>query len=362
MICQKLSSVWTNVLYQGLHLDHQALPTLACDSKVIIRTASMNIPVLRFRSAFLLTAVLIVAFAVSGCSLLPQEVRDWLSESPEQQQNSQMYGWEGPSENKAQHSENDWSEQSWSDGPPVNYQPQPLLEDEKREPKPEGPVVNSPVRRLEKTEEKLSNLEIEVASLRRDFNAVLPAIRQLMARREKPGKMPEKNHLRSRSPKQGQLPSPGQNKSADAEPPSKKERRGGYPGPYLVPGQDRKKTPETDYHSAAASSVKNLRFGEHGNKTRVVLDLEKPTTYSYRVDQNNSYIEIELPEASWNGPVRGMLNKSPIFTGYSVQQIPGSGSRLLLQLRKPAKVVFADQLSPNSTYRNYRIFFDVVPR
>ncbi len=294
------------------------------------------------------------ALMLGGCSMMPKEWTEWLSASPDEEEHYN-YGWEDPGEKVTPEplAPPDWSEQSWREGAPVTYSSEPLVvEEEKRE--PVGPVVNSPTRRLEEAENKIENLEVEVAALRQDFKTLLPALRQLMAQRSS---KPALQGVAPQSSVRQAMPAPMPRKQTAAP--------GSYQGSYIIPGQDKSFGEHPRSVSSGASQVnsyvENLRFGDHGKKTRIVLDLARPTAYSYNVDPSQGYLVVDLPGAEWRGPLRGTLNKSPLFTHYTVQQVPGSGSRLMLHLRQPVKVTYADQLDPNSTYRNHRVFLDVVP-
>ncbi len=304
------------------------------------------VPERRTGIPFLIASALLCALTVGGCSLVPEKWRHWLLDSPDRQQDEVSYrGWDSPS-NEAQLSQMDqpeWSEQSWIDGAPVTFAPQPLVEADKMK-EPVGPVVNSPTIRLNKAEQKIDNLQIEVASLRQDLDAMLPMMRELLASR--------RAVAASASP-QGA----GAAGAPAFSPPS--AQQGGfpakaYPGSYIVPGQD---AAAQSFHGGV---VQNVRFGEHGKKTRIVLDTDRPAKYSYSVENSQGYLSVDVPGAGWQGPMRGTLNQSPLFTHYTVQQTPASGSRLMLHLRRPVKVIYADQLEPNNTYRSHRIFLDVV--
>ncbi|NCC22187.1 MAG: hypothetical protein EOM26_06960 [Alphaproteobacteria bacterium] len=304
----------------------------------------MTFPSRPARVLFILSVFASALPALTGCALLPSEVKAWLTGFPEDpganpksQEEYFVYDYPvNPEPEPAPQPTPHWSEQSWIDGAPVHTPEQP--KPEKKEPYLRAtPLGYERVVFKGNPEERISKLEVEVSSLRQRVDAMLPALRALVDARG--GRLPEAD------PQQGKVavPQGGPPQTLTSWPQSPPQSRASVGG-------------------AAASDTfaENIRFGEHGNKTRIVVDMNRPAAYTYELSNDQGYLAIVLPDAGWRGAVRGTLNNSPLFSGYTVQQVPGKGSRLVLQLRKPVNVLFADQLDPNNTYRNHRIFIDVA--
>lgn len=325
----------------------------------------------KYSSGFLtvsFSALLAATISLGGCSLVPEQMKDWLASSPDDEYSYAEAGWDYPA-NEVSKTEQQppsppqeqWHEQSWSNGAPVNYAP-PVMEAEesKRKLSPVGPVVNSPTQKLKIAEKRIEDLEVEVSVLKRDLNALLPAVRQLMAQNKQPSATPYQNPS---------LIIPPQQQTAPKAPPVLHEQQhmqqntvqphnhNAYTGTYIVP--EEAKTPV--HTSNTTSTALGVRFGKHGEKTRVVIDVNSPATSSYKMDDLNHSLIIDLPNSSWDGPRQSTLNKSDIFSRYEVRQSPEGGTRLMLYLRKKAKIIYMDKLTPNKTYKYHRIFLDIVP-
>lgn len=106
------------------------------------------------------------------------------------------------------------------------------------------------------------------------------------------------------------------------------------------------------------NTVKKLRIGEHPGKTRMVLDVNGPAQYSYDLDNNENLLVIELPDSGWAGKQSWSSSKAPLMSSYTVQP-SGNGSRVIIQLKKPVRVIYEDVLKPNGT-PDYRIVLDLA--
>lgn len=97
--------------------------------------------------------------------------------------------------------------------------------------------------------------------------------------------------------------------------------------------------------SSGAANVKKLRIGEHTDKTRIVFDLNRMTSYRYDLDNNEKLLIVEFPDAAWSARTQWSSSKAPLLASYSVQPMDnGTGSRIIIQLKKTAGVVYEDTL------------------
>lgn len=95
--------------------------------------------------------------------------------------------------------------------------------------------------------------------------------------------------------------------------------------------------PAADY----PSMVKGIRLGEHGNKTRLVIDLatpEKPEIV-YDIDNNEKLLLVDMPTTGWAGVREGKPKSSSFVSGWSAGAGNKGGTSLAIQLKKDAKIV-----------------------
>ncbi len=274
---------------------------------------------------------------LSGCSLLPREWADWLM-GEEVRDEETFYFYDAPPPGtEANAFPQQPEDPDWTQGVP---QPR---DGKTPETAKRAIFKGDPEKRLATVEGQLTKMGNEVQALRAEMNDVIPALRQLIE---------ERNAAMA-----AQTVGTGQMQPSQSPQPAMRDNAGfatrqpSYPRPVTADSRQ----------MAYSANVRNIRFGDYPNKTRIVLDLSESAGYTYDIDNRQGVLSVMLPDAGWQGPSRGTLNKSELFSGYTVQEVPGQGSRLTLQLRKPARVLFADQLQPNSTYPSHRVFLDVAP-
>ncbi len=101
---------------------------------------------------------------------------------------------------------------------------------------------------------------------------------------------------------------------------------------------------------AGANSVKGVRVGEHGAKTRVVFDLTggaKPE-FKYDIDSTEKLLVVEMPGSNWTGAATG-TPKSPMIESWAAQETPSGGSTVAIQLKKGARVLSSEYLKAEGT-------------
>ena len=130
-----------------------------------------------------------------------------------------------------------------------------------------------------------------------------------------------------------------------------------------APMAEKKKTwsaPEKTAKSASGkANVNSIRFGQHKDKIRVVLDLTASSKYSIDLDNNEKFLIVELPNTQWNAASSKNL-KLPLIKSYSTQALEnGSGTRLILSLSKSSNVLKHQKLKA-SAKSNDRIYFDLA--
>lgn len=112
--------------------------------------------------------------------------------------------------------------------------------------------------------------------------------------------------------------------------------------------------------SAATSSVRGVRVGEHPDKIRIVLDVSGPAKFSYDIDNNEKLLIVDLPQSSWPTGATGSFEGNALVSGYTAKPSASGGVTLAVELKKPAKLTMSSALEPNESY-GHRIVFDVAP-
>jgi hypothetical protein len=109
-----------------------------------------------------------------------------------------------------------------------------------------------------------------------------------------------------------------------------------------------------------ALTVSGLRVGDHPGKTRLVLDLNGSSKFTADLDPAENILVIELPGAGWSAAAQKSFGNHPLLKAYSTQSANGS-TRLVIELKKAAKLGMKTAMAPNATYANHRIVLDLVP-
>lgn len=215
--------------------------------------------------------------------------------------------------------------------------------------------------------QRIKRVENAVVELRRDFDSVLPAIVRLTAVE---GDMQEllgqlETLLRNEPP-----PTAMSMTSQTAMPPSRMDAPATVsptaqaapvpvtppPAPYTPPPAP---APAPVVQATpGVTSVTGLRTGEHGDQTRLVLDVTGPANYRHDLDNNENLMVIELPGTKWSA-AQSMTVKSPIVQSYSVQSTDDGGSRVILQLKRTASVAYEGVIKPDANNANYRIVINL---
>ena len=117
---------------------------------------------------------------------------------------------------------------------------------------------------------------------------------------------------------------------------------------------------QASYGGAASGvSVTSVRFGEHPDKTRMVLDTTSDVAFSYNVDASGRMLTVSLPGAGWQGASQMNVMNSPLVSSYNVTPDGAGGHQLVMQMRQPVRVLWAQALKPGGP-QGHRIVFDLA--
>jgi len=109
----------------------------------------------------------------------------------------------------------------------------------------------------------------------------------------------------------------------------------------------------------SASGVSGVRLGEDGGKTRLVIDIGNSVSHRTDLDNDEKIMVIEINNATWNTTASKTFT-SPLIKSYTTQPLEsGKGTRLILTLKKPVKIVLDTLLNPEGNNKNYRLVIDL---
>jgi len=105
-------------------------------------------------------------------------------------------------------------------------------------------------------------------------------------------------------------------------------------------------------------AIKQIRVGEHSDKTRFVFDLSGNTDFKYDVDNGEKILTLNIPGASYSGAPQARVAQSPIVSGYTVTP-DANGVTVAVQLKSAAAVKAAQIIPPSEGY-GPRLIVDVA--
>ena len=215
--------------------------------------------------------------------------------------------------------------------------------------------------KLSSPDARFDRLENAVTGIRQEFDAVKPAIVRLAAVEEdmqillkqletlvqNPPPAPEPSLMSEGIPVEIPEALPAETAEAAAAPmpvvPAESAPQT-VVAPAAVPTQSAQAQPPQQ--TSSGPHVQNIRVGEHGDVTRLVIDLNAATTYRHDLDNNENLLLVELPDAGWSAGQQGSAPASSLIESWSVQAIEGGkGSRMIIRLRRDAVIVKDSALS-----------------
>lgn len=224
---------------------------------------------------------------------------------------------------------------------------------------------------LSNSDRRFERLENVVKDMRREFEAVKPAIVRLVAVESDIQQMVEQ--LETLAAQERNTPAMPAPVLAEEMPTQNAQPQSLVPQDLQTPktaDTAKPMTPKTQAMNSTTTSnaantssgpiVKNLRTGQHKDKMRLVLDLSKKTPYSVDLDSGENILIIELPQAKWSGVnSKNFSSKKPLLASYSVDSINnGQGSRIIIPLKKSSTVLKHALLPPNTT-SYHRVYVDL---
>lgn len=218
--------------------------------------------------------------------------------------------------------------------------------------------------RLKDDGKRFDRLESAVTDLRREFEAVKPAVVRLVAVEDDiQDLIQELEQLLQNEPPSAVAPrAVTPQRAVTAPPPNSVSAENATsaaikPPVVLTPEKPKPVAPPPASNNADAQ---RLRFGEHRDKTRVVIDASKNIAYSVDLDNAEKLLVIDLPGASWGGQASWSSSKSPLVSSYTVQNIDDGGSRIIMVLKRSSSILKQTMIKPNADSRSHRLVIDLA--
>ena len=116
-----------------------------------------------------------------------------------------------------------------------------------------------------------------------------------------------------------------------------------------------------DASGGSSATVRGLRIGQHGEKTRIVLDVSASTPFSYNMDVRKNVLVIQLPNARWGAEAKRVFDAHPLLMAYLAKPNSSGGTFLAIKMKRSAALVFKAKYGASGSNANHRIVFDVTP-
>lgn len=115
----------------------------------------------------------------------------------------------------------------------------------------------------------------------------------------------------------------------------------------------------------AAQTVEGIRYGLHAGKTRIVIDLDKPSAFRAFVLPDPARLVIDLPAAQgsaaqWKVPRTRPVNTGDILKSYRSGDLDDGTTRIVFDLKRTAVIDSAFTL-PRSSMAKDRVVIDMTP-
>jgi N-acetylmuramoyl-L-alanine amidase len=112
--------------------------------------------------------------------------------------------------------------------------------------------------------------------------------------------------------------------------------------------------------AAGAASVEKVRLGQHGERTRIVLDISEAVDFQVFSLADPYRVVVDLPEMAWNADSASFKVRAGPVSGLRFGLYKPGNSRLVLDVNGPVLVDKAFVLTPGDGL-GYRFVIDLVP-
>lgn len=107
------------------------------------------------------------------------------------------------------------------------------------------------------------------------------------------------------------------------------------------------------------ANVHAIRLGEHPGKTRLVMDLDARSDFSFDSVDDKNLMFITLAGTGWQAEKERVFKDHPLIMAYLVEETEEGDTVLAIRTRVPCQVVFKTYFPPNDS-KGHRIVFDIA--
>jgi len=112
--------------------------------------------------------------------------------------------------------------------------------------------------------------------------------------------------------------------------------------------------------NAASTVVTDIRIGSAGNTTRIVFEFTERLSARVFALADPYRVVIDLPEVGWRLPPKPLPVASGVYDRLRYGLYKPGNSRVVLDLRKPARIANAALIEPNGAY-GHRLVLELTP-
>ncbi len=107
--------------------------------------------------------------------------------------------------------------------------------------------------------------------------------------------------------------------------------------------------------------VLGIRFGVHGPRTRIVMDMSRRVGFKVRALEVPPRLVVELPEVRWRVRPHPLARPRGLATAQRYGRLQPGASRLVVDIRRPFVVAASRLLPPSRSSRYWRLVIDLAP-
>lgn len=111
---------------------------------------------------------------------------------------------------------------------------------------------------------------------------------------------------------------------------------------------------------AAEVQVTGVRIGDHGLRTRLVIELSGRIGYHVSTLNRPSRVVVDLPHVDWPQALPIPANKGGLIRGFRYGLLKPGNSRIVLDVTAPAVIKSAFMIPPSAETQRYRLVVDIV--
>ncbi len=225
---------------------------------------------------------------------------------------------------------------------------------------PEGlkvaPLFAEPVK---DPEARVARVEKAVQDLRNDFDTVMPAMVRMVAMENNMRDLIDQMKAANDAPKAVPPPAamPAATAAAPAMAPDKKDDKKADEKPAAKEAAPAKAAAAEPAKAATpgAASVKAVRLGDHGDTTRIVLELSAKAAATAALDEDGKGLSVDLAQVNWTGKNSGGMKGGKLVSTWKY-----ADGTLHIGLLHPVAIKSQKLLPPAAGAKDFRLVIDLA--